>query len=111
MQVRIIQKLVMAQRKINYSENLCKLNEIELNLPTAFFSNRKEIETSKLCGCFSCGRLFPKVEGEFFGREENSSETVWFPYCDDTVIGDASRHVLSWHFLNVKVKALVQICT
>lgn len=69
------------------------------------FGNRKEIEASKLCGCFSCGRTFTPDKAEYYGDEEDGRQTAWCPYCStDAVIGDVSGYELSLEFLNAMAR-------
>lgn len=76
-----------------------RMNEVELNNAHRHsYHNRKEIEQSFLCGCFSCNRTFPSSEVEDYIDE---GETALCPYCGvDTVIGEASGIQLSKEFLH-----------
>ena len=55
-------------------------------------ANRKAIETSKLCGCFYCCKLFPASLVVNWTQEGDSfNDTGWCPDCHiDSIIGDAS---------------------
>lgn len=51
--------------------------------------NRKEIDQSEYCHCFSCIRSYPSPVVMNFIKD-GESETALCPYCSiDTVIGDA----------------------
>ena len=74
------------------------MNEIELeNAHRHSVRNRREIEQSSQCGCFSCKRTFLSSEVVDYTDE---GETALCPYCGvDAVIGDASGFQLSEEFL------------
>ena len=62
------------------------------------FRNKKQLEQSKLCGCFSCCEIFPPSEiTDYISDEEPTAEC---PYCHiDAVIGDASGFPITEEFL------------
>lgn len=65
----------------------------------ASFKNKESILRSKMCGCFSCKKIFPASEAEFMA-ESDGQETAWCPYCDiDAVLGDASGFPITDEFL------------
>lgn len=50
--------------------------------------NRKEVERSALCGCVSCGKLFPATEVVDY---VDAGLTALCPECGiDAIVGDAS---------------------
>lgn len=70
--------------------------------------HRKQIEKSKICGCFSCEKMFPPeqivdwvdpsdpVESDGLGR------TALCPHCQiDSVIGDASGFEITPQLLDL----------
>ncbi len=64
--------------------------------------NRREIEGSRICGCFQCLAVFyPHEITEWTDEHEDGSErsgqqTAWCPRCGvDSVIGDGSGYVPS----------------
>lgn len=60
--------------------------------------NKRQLEQSKLCGCFSCCEIFPPSEiTDYISDEEPTAEC---PYCHiDAVIGDASGFPITEEFL------------
>ena len=60
--------------------------------------NKKQLEQSKICGCFSCCEIFPPSEiTDYISDEEPTAEC---PYCHiDAVIGDASGFPITEEFL------------
>ena len=60
--------------------------------------NKRQLEQSKLCGCFSCCEIFPPSEiTDYISDEEPTAEC---PYCHiDAVIGDASGFPITEDFL------------
>lgn len=54
--------------------------------------NRREIERSGQCGCFSCFAVFPAAKvWDWVGSETPDEQMGMCPYCwMDTVLGDAS---------------------
>lgn len=65
----------------------------------ASFKNKESILRSKMCGCFSCQKIFPASEANFV-KEMDGKETAWCPYCDtDAVLGDASGYPITPEFL------------
>ena len=75
------------------------MNKMELENAHRHSSlNRVEIEQSRRCGCFSCGRVFDTTEVEEY---TDDGETALCPYCSvDSVIGDASGIELNPRLLN-----------
>jgi hypothetical protein len=67
------------------------------------FANRKTIETSRLCGCFYCCKLFPaSLVVNWTQEKDNVDDTGWCPDCHiDSVIGDASGINLTKELLAV----------
>lgn len=60
-------------------------------------NNRKEIETSNICGCFYCLEIFSPDTIEEWINEET---TALCPYCEiDSVIGSASKFKIEKNFL------------
>ena len=60
--------------------------------------NKRQLEQSKLCGCFSCCEIFPPSEiTDYISDKEPTAEC---PYCHiDAVIGDASGFPITEEFL------------
>ena len=62
-------------------------------------NNRKELESSKLCGCFYCLHIFPPTEIEEW--VDTGDTTALCPSCGiDSVLGDASRSQITKEFLS-----------
>lgn len=62
------------------------------------FKNKEQIEQSKICGCFSCCRIFPASEVTSYLPD--AKPTAICPYCHiDSVIGDASGFPITPLFL------------
>jgi len=61
-------------------------------------SNYKELQKSKICGCFYCEKIFdPNEITEWI---QDSELTAVCPYCNiDSVIGDASGIPITKKFL------------
>lgn len=60
--------------------------------------NKEQVEQSKICGCFSCCRIFPPSEITDYIPDE--PPTAECPYCHiDSVIGDASGFPITKEFL------------
>ena len=60
--------------------------------------NKEQLEQSKICGCFSCCRIFPPSEITDYIPDE--PPTAECPYCYvDSVIGDASGFPITKEFL------------
>lgn len=60
--------------------------------------NKKEIEQSGKCGCFTCLTIFYPYEIEKWIPDESGSAVC--PYChEDTVIGDVFGHPITKEFL------------
>ena len=60
--------------------------------------NKEQLEQSKICGCFSCCRIFPPSEITDYIPDE--PPTAECPYCHiDSVIGDASGFPITKEFL------------
>lgn len=58
------------------------------------FKNKPQIEQSKMCGCFSCCKIFPAYE--VMDYLPDSVPTAECPYCHiDAVIGDASGFTIT----------------
>ena len=66
-------------------------------------NNYKELENSKICGCFYCKKIFePKEINDWILDRELTAKC---PYCDiDSVIGDASSYPITKEFLNAMYK-------
>lgn len=65
----------------------------------ASFKNKESILRSKVCGCFSCLKIFPPSEVRF-RKEMDGQKTAWCPYCDvDAVLGDATGFPITPEFL------------
>lgn len=65
----------------------------------ASFKNEESICRSKLCGCFSCLKIFPSSEVAFL-PEMDGKRTAWCPYCGiDAVLGDAAGFPITPEFL------------
>ena len=56
----------------------------------ASFENWDSIQTSKICGCYSCEAIFPSSELSIANTVPDAhGRTVVCPYCEtDSVIGD-----------------------
>lgn len=67
------------------------------------FRNKRQLEQSKICGCFSCCEIFPPSEiTDYISDEEPTAEC---PYCHiDAVIGDASGFPITEEFLRTMMK-------
>lgn len=65
--------------------------------------NKRQLEQSKICGCFSCCEIFPPSEiTDYISDEEPTAEC---PYCHiDAVIGDASGFPITEEFLMKMMK-------
>ena len=65
--------------------------------------NKRQLEQSKLCGCFSCCEIFPPAEiTDYISDEEPTAEC---PYCHiDAVVGDASGFPITKEFLSRMMK-------
>ena len=61
-------------------------------------SNYKELEKSKICGCFHCKKVFnPREINEWI---QDSELTAVCPHCNiDSIIGDASGYSITKKFL------------
>jgi len=81
------------------------MNEFELmKAHKHSISNRIELESSNLCGCFYCLAIYPpsSINDESWDSTENvkSEQTLFCPKCGiDSVIGSASGYVIDEHFL------------
>lgn len=66
-------------------------------------NNYKELQKSKICGCFYCEKIFnPNEITEWI---PDSNLTARCPYCDiDSVIGDASGYPITKSFLRAMHK-------
>ena len=66
---------------------------------SASFKNEDSVRQSKMCGCFSCKKIFPASEADFM-PESDGKLTAWCPYCNiDAVLGDASGFPITEEFL------------
>jgi len=64
--------------------------------------HREQIESSTLCGCFSCLKIYPPSEIKTWVDKET---TALCAYCEiDSVIGDASNHSITLDFLTAMQK-------
>lgn len=53
--------------------------------------HRPEVEASRDCGCFYCGRIFPASDIMRWLDEPRGGQTAFCPSCGiDSVLGDAS---------------------
>lgn len=89
----------MSQKKPSLSSSRKFIKDLQLELAhKASFRNREQIERSKQCGCFFCGRIFPASKvTDYVSREE---PTALCPYCyTDSVLGDASGYPITVEFL------------
>lgn len=60
------------------------------------FKNKEELLKSEKCACFHCFKVYNPTEIESYLVEKDGKETALCPHCMcDTVIGDASRFILS----------------
>ena len=60
--------------------------------------HRLEIESSELCGCFYCGKMFLPSE---ITHWIDNDQTAMCPYCDiDSVLGSASGLPISKEFFD-----------
>ena len=84
--------------------NIDKMNSIE-RLKAAHkhsIRHRKEVTSSKYCGCFYCGYIFPPVEiSHWIDKNEKAiGQTALCPKCSiDSVLGDKSGFSISEVFL------------
>lgn len=63
------------------------------------FKNEEQIRASKVCGCFSCKKIYPAAEVVLV-PEADGKKTAWCPYCDvDAVLGDASGYPITEEFM------------
>ncbi len=65
----------------------------------ASFMNERLVKQSKMCGCFSCERVYPATEVKGW-CPDGADATAICPYCAvDSVIPDASGWPLTAKFL------------
>jgi len=63
------------------------------------FKNEQLVKKSKMCGCFSCGKIFPATEIVNWAPD-GVDRTAMCPYClIDSVIPDASGWLMDGEFL------------
>lgn len=67
------------------------------NCPSAAsFGNRKLLERSARCGCFTCYRVYAPYLIVGYSLEHDGRQTAWCPYCGiDTVLAEASGFTLT----------------
>lgn len=77
------------------------MEKIDLKLAHRYSINhRRHIETSKLCGCFSCLAIFFPTDITDWIEEPTGGGTARCPRCDvDAVIGSASGFPITKEFL------------
>jgi len=61
------------------------------NLHHSTFRNEKQIQNSKVCGCFHCQKIFlPESVNEWCDNDGRGDKTALCPHCGmDSVLGDA----------------------
>ena len=80
------------QIRISQAMTKDELKNMLWYLHNTTFRNEKQIQNSKQCGCFHCGRIFPaETVTEWCDESENEDKTALCPFCMiDSVLGDAS---------------------
>ena len=93
----------LAQANKDLTKEFCMTNvknqEMLLAAHKASFMNERLVKESEVCGCFSCGRIYPATEiGGWC--PDGAAATAICPYCAvDAVIPDASGWPVTPDFL------------